>query len=1391
MKFIKLFIINLFVFTFVMFFASANILSADCTESCSGPNTPIYSTPSLVQTLNEQDCKTVYGPQPNGPFTCTEYFQTRTQEYSVGLDVHPGDTYTLQVYSHQVTVVAVSGDDNLTISNKLVDAINATTAAQWNDHGSAPPSGTPGFKPTAEVVGSRPNSTTNRIKLHLNYLNQFGSSTTPVVISNINCPSYGEAECSLNSPTCSWNYCPAEEVISLNKVGYRDLVNKGDATALRAELGNLPFDFGVGDNYTCDLVVSRDNQPNDILHTFLAPTGLSGQIIDVSNTGNNNVYQIICDLNQGGSSDEHSSLPVTIKGQSGPLQVSIGTDICTINVGANSCNLPLSWTTNNPKDPYNTFTGGDPATNGTTGDYVTTYFSGDLIPHGSQSVTTNITSNNRVDGEGFNTSIINQLASIPITITCAGNSKWNVSSSKCENTPTITLSANPSTGSSGQINPTITWTTTNNPTSCTGSGEANWSGSKSTTGGSQTMGVLNVSRTYTYSLVCANASGNSNMATVNVIVSSKPDLTAGATTPTSAAVNVGRTYTATIRNQGTASTGAGFQNLFQTATGFDDPTTYSGPEGLQNYPAPQSMSTLGVGAASDTTSPTITFNSTSGNHYMRACADLKIVNGAVVSGPIDEGPNENNNCGPWSLVSVTSTAKPDLTAGATTPTSAVVNVGRTYTATIRNQGTASTGAGFQNLFQTATGFDDPTTYSGPEGLQNYPAPQSMSTLGVGAASDTTSPTITFANPGNYYMRACADLRIVNGAVVSGPIDEGPNENNNCGPWSLVEVDSSPTIDLQASNPTPTTAVIGVPMKFTSWISNVGNTGTGGTFYNKFQIASEASGNGNVTVIDSTPNPMPALGPNGPAQAQSVNHTFTDSPTTRSVRACADMTSLGNGQITELPANNENNNCSDWVNITFPTVSGNLSASDCFIPSGASTCKTSLNWNTINPISGGVSAVTTTPNNTIVRTGLSATNFLYDISFGPRNFYLYHTGEILLAQDQATASCLSLTDAWINGKCSPAVGGTGSLTISPLACDIAQNQSTCTVTGATWTTTNATQPSLVDKNTGAVLSTLANNPTPIEVWVAYPHTVFELRQNGTPQILDTETVTANCVIGTRWDKDKCIAEGTDLSGVITASDCTIPEGESTCSSNIVWKTINPIVGQTSEVTTPENITVGSGDDGNTIYNVGRGATNFFLYHGILLGSDTANAECSSTTSWDDVQKKCISGGGGGPYTVTATAGIGGTISPSFRTVNSGQTTTFTITPSSGYTASIEGNCPPGLFSGNNYTTGPIYSNCNVIAVFNNGGGDINIDFTASPKRIFKGRSSNLTWTSNADSCVGRTDNGENFETGGLANSSLSVKPSSSTTYTLTCSKEGVASQEKTQDVKVSVIKFFEI
>lgn len=98
------------------------------------------------------------------------------------------------------------------------------------------------------------------------------------------------------------------------------------------------------------------------------------------------------------------------------------------------------------------------------------------------------------------------------------------------------------------------------------------------------------------------------------------------------------------------------------------------------------------------------------------------------------------------------------------------------------------------------------------------------------------------------------------------------------------------------------------------------------------------------------------------------------------------------------------------------------------------------------------------------------------------------------------------------------GVTGSLTISPNTCTIPNGSSTCNVTGATWTTSGATSPEVINGTTSAVLSTLANNSTPITVTVNYPSTTFYLKDNG--NTLDSDPAFASCGLGSVWDGVSC-------------------------------------------------------------------------------------------------------------------------------------------------------------------------------------------------------------------------------------------------------------------------------
>jgi Divergent InlB B-repeat domain len=70
---------------------------------------------------------------------------------------------------------------------------------------------------------------------------------------------------------------------------------------------------------------------------------------------------------------------------------------------------------------------------------------------------------------------------------------------------------------------------------------------------------------------------------------------------------------------------------------------------------------------------------------------------------------------------------------------------------------------------------------------------------------------------------------------------------------------------------------------------------------------------------------------------------------------------------------------------------------------------------------------------------------------------------------------------------------------------------------------------------------------------------------------------------------------------------------------------------------------------------------------------------------------------GSNTISANASAGGSISPSSATVNSGDAVSFTLLADSGYTIGAVSGCS-GELVGDLYTTGPVYSSCEVSATF---------------------------------------------------------------------------------------------
>src|SRR3989344_6951382 len=134
-----------------------------------------------------------------------------------------------------------------------------------------------------------------------------------------------------------------------------------------------------------------------------------------------------------------------------------------------------------------------------------------------------------------------------------------------------------------------------------------------------------------------------------------PNLTASAPIPSTATAGVAQTYTSTISNIGNAPTGASFDNFFQTAT----LNTGGGGTTVVDLTPPPSLTNLLNGQSRVITSSSLIFTDTTvGKYAIRACADHRNRDDLNTNGAIAESSELNNNCSPWTTVTVTESAKP-------------------------------------------------------------------------------------------------------------------------------------------------------------------------------------------------------------------------------------------------------------------------------------------------------------------------------------------------------------------------------------------------------------------------------------------------------------------------------------------------------------------------------------------------------------------------------------------------------------------------------------------------------------------------------------------------------------------------------------------------------------
>ena len=271
-----------------------------------------------------------------------------------------------------------------------------------------------------------------------------------------------------------------------------------------------------------------------------------------------------------------------------------------------------------------------------------------------------------------------------------------------------------------------------------------------------------------------------------------------------------------------------------------------------------------------------------------------------------------------------------------------------------------------------------------------------------------------------------------------------------------------------------------------------------------------------------------------------------------------------------------NGQTNYPTCTAAGMTGTLTAPNCTIPSGSSSCNTSLTWATTNPV--GTSSVTSPVNNS----GASSSNFhvsVPDANSGTnvsapvvpvvlpattsRAFYLYNNS-VLLAQAAPVATCVS-GNIWdtASGTCIVGAGTTGTLIATN--CRVASGESSCP-SSLSWTTTNpaAGATSVVTTPTNITVGTGNNSSATYYITPASSRT-FSLKNNNVS--LATATPAATCVSGTAFNYTSGNCEESSMTGTLTAVNCAIPLGGSSCSTTFSWS-ITHSVGNITAITSSD-------------------------------------------------------------------------------------------------------------------------------------------------------------------------------------------------------------------------------
>jgi len=300
----------------------------------------------------------------------------------------------------------------------------------------------------------------------------------------------------------------------------------------------------------------------------------------------------------------------------------------------------------------------------------------------------------------------------------------------------------------------------------------------------------------------------------------------------------------------------------------------------------------------------------------------------------------------------------------------------------------------------------------------------------------------------------------------------------------------------------------------------------------------------------------------------------------------------------------------------------------------------------------------------------------------------------------------------------------------------------------------------------------------------------------------------------WSDIKTLPDFTcnpPATGPITATNCPISLGASSCNTNLTWSTTYPI--GTSQVTTPTGIVVANANSSaGTAYPVSNGARNFYLYNNNnLLSTATATASCVGGTHWGGTTCVSDNNAPAAPtitgnttfyknvlqnFIVTGTDPDADQVRYGIDWNNDNVAETWTGFVASGVSMVPSNSWPTiGTYSfkaltqdikGANSPWSPLFT----VIVTNMPDPAAITSFTVDKNKIEFGQAIKLTWTStDAPSCTMASLPLPSVSISDLAitaNNNKSFKPAKTTIYTLTCSGPG-GNDSKSLTVTVGKIK----